>query len=306
MAKILLVISIVITLLTAGLGFMTKNKVDLLQSTLSSTKNELSSTKSTLENTKKDLNQTKEELTTTTKNLEDSKTKLTAAETERDDAKKKADDLQTQITDRDAQIAKLSEDIKAAMGGTPQGDATIGGQIKEMQDQLNRAVAERDELKAVQETLNARVAEADQRAQQAQVQVKRYESGIARQSLQGRILAVNQGWNFVVLDVGDRQGATVGAPLLVLRGGQPVARLKITSVEPSTAIADVVAGSTMRGTTVQPGDRVVFAGARNQTPQQMIGTVPAAPLPIPRANVPPPQPEGGAAPEQTPPPVPAE
>jgi hypothetical protein len=78
--------------------------------------------------------------------------------------------------------------------------------------------------------------------------------------MQGRILAVNSGWNFVVLSVGDKQGVIVNAPLLVVRNNEPVARLRITSVEPSTSIADVIPGSVRRGITVQPGDTVIFEG----------------------------------------------
>ncbi|RYD64533.1 MAG: hypothetical protein EOP84_32660 [Verrucomicrobiaceae bacterium] len=164
-------------------------------------------------------------------------------------------------------------------------DGAPDPKVVQLEEDLKRAVAERDELKAVQDTLNARVQEADERLRTAQSTVERYQKGIASQSLSGRILAVNQGWNFVVLDVGDRQGAAVNAPLLVLRGGQPIARLRITSVEPSTSIADVVPGSTARGVTVQPNDRVVFAGNRNQRPQPAGGApeeAPVAPAPAPQ------------------------
>lgn len=268
MAKILLVISIVITLLTAGLGFMTKTKVTELQTSLSRTKDDLQSTRSTLDTTKKDLNQTKEDLTTAKKDVDETKQKLTAAETEAKDAKAKAEQLAQDIEERGTKIAALEKQLKEMETGvTPDGAANP--QMVQLQEDLRRAVAERDELKAVQDTLNARVSEADQRFQAAQSTVERYKKGIANQGLTGRVLAVNQGWNFVVLDVGDRQGAAVNAPLLVLRGGQPIARLKITSVEPSTSIADVIPGSTARGSMVQPGDRVVFAGNRNQRPQPL-------------------------------------
>lgn len=286
MAKILLVISIVITLLTAGLGFMTKAKVDNLQSTLSSTKNELSSTKGTLESTKKDLTKTKDDLTAANKAVDEAKQKLTAAETDLQKANEQAKQLASDIEARNKQIEELNVKIADA-GGKPSGEpgAQKSEIVVQLEEQLKRASAERDELKAVQETLNNRVTEAEGRLHSAETTVKRYQAGVARQDLSGRVLAVNQGWNFVVLDVGDRQGAAVNAPLLVLRGGQPVARLRITSVLPTTSIADVIPGSTARGTTVQPNDRVVFAGSRSQSPQPVGG--PAAPAPsAPQAPAP--------------------
>src|SRR5205823_5641114 len=84
-------------------------------------------------------------------------------------------------------------------------------------------------------------------------------------SLQGRILAVNSGWNFVVLNIGDKQGVAVNAPLLVVRGNAPVARLRITSVENSKSIADVVPSSVAHGVTIQPGDTVILEGRNSVT-----------------------------------------
>lgn len=289
MAKILLVISIVITLLTAGLGYMTKTKVADLQTNLSKTKDDLQVAKNNVETAKKDLSKAKEELTAANKAADEAKQKLTAAETERDEAKKKADQLNQDIEQRNTQIAELNKQLEGMKNPAVGADEATSPKVVELEEKLKRAVAERDELKAVQDTLNNRVREADERLQTAQAAVRRYETGIVRQGLTGRVLAVNQGWNFVVLDVGDRQGAAVNAPLLVLRGGQPIARLKITSVEPSTSIADVIPGSAARGETVQPGDRVVFAGNRNQAPKPIGAEQPAQ------------APQGGAAaPEQAP------
>lgn len=297
MAKILLVISIVITLLTAGLGYMTKTKVADLQTNLSRAKDDLQSTRNSLDTTKKDLSKTKEDLTTANKTIDETKQKLTAAETEAKDAKAKADQLAKDIEERSTKIASLEDEITKMKSGVGT-DGQADPKVVQLEEDLKRAVAERDELKAVQDTLNARVQEADERLQTAQATVQRYQKGIASQSLSGRVLAVNQGWNFVVLDVGDRQGAAVNAPLLVLRGGQPIARLRITSVEPSTSIADVVPGSIARGVTVQPNDRVVFAGNRNQKPQPAGGPQPedAAPA-APATQSAPAAPESVATPQ---------
>jgi hypothetical protein len=47
-----------------------------------------------------------------------------------------------------------------------------------------------------------------------------------------------------------------------MRGGSPIGKAKITSVEPSTSIADIVVGSVPEGYSVQPGDMVVYEGPR--------------------------------------------
>ena len=79
-----------------------------------------------------------------------------------------------------------------------------------------------------------------------------------RNGLEGRILAVNQAWNFVVLNLGDKNGVVGNAEMLIKRGTQLVGKVRVTSVEPSTSIADIVANSVPRGLSIQPGDNVIY------------------------------------------------
>jgi hypothetical protein len=79
-----------------------------------------------------------------------------------------------------------------------------------------------------------------------------------QEGLEGRVLAVNPAWNFVVLSIGDRQGVVNNAEMLLKRGGQYLGKVRITSVEPSTSIADIVANTLPSGVAVQPGDSVIF------------------------------------------------
>ena len=264
MAKILLVISIVISLLTAGLGFMTKAKVDALQSTLTSAKSELGTKSSQLAKAKTDLDKAVEDLSTANKAVETQKGEIGRITGELQTMKTDLDKVNSSVATKDQEIATLKKQIEGMTQSEPGQAAMTPEQIAELRNNLNKKEAEVAELRSLQESLSARVQETEGRLQTAQSEVKRYQLGIAKQSISGRILAVNQGWNFVVLDFGDRQGAAKDAPLLVLRDGTPIARLRITSVEPSTSIADVVAGSLSRGTSVQPGDRVVFAGRQQQ------------------------------------------
>ena len=79
-----------------------------------------------------------------------------------------------------------------------------------------------------------------------------------RNGLEGRVLAVNPAWNFVVLSLGDKNGVVNNAELLVKRGTQFIGKVRVTSVEPSTSIADIVANSVPQGTTISPGDDVIY------------------------------------------------
>jgi hypothetical protein len=55
------------------------------------------------------------------------------------------------------------------------------------------------------------------------------------------------------------------AELLISRGGQLIGKVRITSVEPSTSVADIVVNSVRTGLTVQPGDTVIYRGPEDST-----------------------------------------
>jgi len=64
-----------------------------------------------------------------------------------------------------------------------------------------------------------------------------------------------------VISLGDKQGVVMNGEMVIKRGAMQVARVKISSVEPTTSIADVVPGSLSRGVSVQAGDEVIYPGA---------------------------------------------
>ncbi|MGI9086754.1 MAG: hypothetical protein ACR2HH_03270 [Chthoniobacterales bacterium] len=79
--------------------------------------------------------------------------------------------------------------------------------------------------------------------------------------IRGTVLAVNQAYNFVVLNLGGRQGVEANSEMLVLRGGVLIGRIRVSSVEPATAIGDIISSTLARGVQVQPGDIVIYAGS---------------------------------------------
>jgi hypothetical protein len=86
---------------------------------------------------------------------------------------------------------------------------------------------------------------------------------MAAKGLEGQVLAVNPSWNFVVISIGDGAGVVPNAEMVVMRGGEAIAKVKITSVEKATSIADIVPGSIAHGVRVQPGDRVIYQGSQD-------------------------------------------
>jgi len=73
-------------------------------------------------------------------------------------------------------------------------------------------------------------------------------------------MAVNSGWGFCVLNIGDNQGAAANRVLVVARNGRGIGRVRITSVEATQSVADILPSTFLRGMYVQPGDSVIYTG----------------------------------------------
>ena len=48
-----------------------------------------------------------------------------------------------------------------------------------------------------------------------------------------------------------------------MRGGTLIGKIRVSSVEPATAIGDIISSSLARGVQVQPGDTVIYAGTNS-------------------------------------------
>jgi len=76
--------------------------------------------------------------------------------------------------------------------------------------------------------------------------------------VEGKVVAVNSGWHFVVINIGKNQGAVEGEEGNVFRENQGItAKLKITTVEPDTSVADFTIPDDA-GWTLHPGDIVTL------------------------------------------------
>src|SRR4029078_6439391 len=99
-----------------------------------------------------------------------------------------------------------------------------------------------------------------EKSTQLETEHKRRPAPSNNPGIRGTVLAVNQAYNFVVLSLGARQGVEANSEMLVLRGGSFIGKIRISSVEPATAIGDIITSTLARGVQVQPGDTVVYAG----------------------------------------------
>jgi hypothetical protein len=195
--------------------------------------------------------------------------KLASTEAELLRVQTEKSDLQNKLRANETEIAELRERIEsqdsrptdanpAATATATASTAQLQAQLEEAKKQLEAAETEKmllsDKMKVLLEPSTPPPAE---RAKPRRPEVVR-DPGI-----RGSVLAVNQAYNFVVLSLGGRQGVEPNSEMLVLRGGSLIGKIRISSVEPATAIGDIITSSLARGVQVQPGDIVIYGGSNH-------------------------------------------
>ncbi|HEY7000248.1 MAG TPA: hypothetical protein VH330_00780 [Candidatus Udaeobacter sp.] len=200
--------------------------------------------------------------------LTEAKNRAAKAEADVAQAQKEKADLQTRLDDNQNALSALqtrmqemekNSNISVANGPAVTASATdLQAQLADLRGQLESAEKEKA-------FLSEKLRDAQTRADQPRDGKKHRETvrdtGPRRTGLRGTILAVNQAYNFVVLNLGTRHGVESNSEMLVLREGALVGKIRISSVEPATAIGDIISSSLARGAQMQPGDNVIYAGS---------------------------------------------
>ena len=140
----------------------------------------------------------------------------------------------------------------------------LQSQVDELRRQLDGAEKEKallaEKLQDAQEHPGKDAAKTEAKKKRDTVSVQRQTSNSHRAGVHGSVLAYNQAYNFVVLNLGARNGVEPNSEMLVLRDGTLIGKIRISSVEPATAIGDIMSNSLARGVQVQTGDSVIYAG----------------------------------------------
>ena len=193
------------------------------------------------------------------------------AQAERDKA-----DLQNKLDASQQEIAALRERTAASNKSEPastpapaestQG-ADLQSQLDDLRHQLDGAEKEKallaEKLQDAQQRpqpKEAAKAESKKRRDRETATTQRESASSHRTGVHGTVLAYNQAYNFVVLNLGARNGVEANSEMLVLRDGTLIGKIRISSVEPATAIGDIITNSLARGVEIQPGDSVIYAG----------------------------------------------
>jgi hypothetical protein len=168
-------------------------------------------------------------------------------------------DLETKLQANQAEVASLQRRMEEA--GAKPADNPGAASPAEMQAQLDEARKSLENAERENAFLSEKIRTAEEKTNRIEQDRKRRQTAAGRAGVRGTILAVNQAYNFVVLNLGGRQGVEPNVEMLVMRDGTLIGKIRVSSVEPSTAIGDIITSSLERGVQVQPGDVVVYAGS---------------------------------------------
>jgi hypothetical protein len=196
---------------------------------------------------------------------------LAQADKEKADLKGKLDASQQEIAALRQRAAGTQTNSNPSAPGAPAPadnaqSSDLQSQVDDLRHQLDGAEKEKALLAEKLQDAQQRPAQvkeapkAETRKRRETASVQRESSSSHRAGVHGAVLAYNQAYNFVVLNLGARNGVEPNSEMLVLRDGTLIGKIRISSVEPATAIGDIMSNSLARGVQVQPGDSVIYAG----------------------------------------------
>jgi cell shape-determining protein MreC len=260
-------LAILLLALAAFFGFLNTQKIKGLRAAVSTAQTARDTTERRIR--EKLSNSTN---TTATKEepakLAEAENRAAKAEAELAQVRKEKADLQAKLDDHQKELAASQagkqEDEKDPSGsaaGTPAATAPtadLPSQLDDLRRQLDAAEKEKAFLSEKLQEIQDHSAQPKEEKKQRREPMR--EGGPRRTGLRGTVLAVNQAYNFVVLNLGARHGVESNAEMLVLRDGALIGKIRISSVEPATAIGDIITNSLARGAQMQPGDNVIYAG----------------------------------------------
>jgi len=228
--RICLIITLIAGFAVGALnGFKVREKIRNLQSSLRDqtvarqrVEIELAGAKRELGTTVAELVRTKTTLQTTTV---ERKSALASAAGQKKRAEQLASDLT--ISRRESDDAQAEVARYRAAGMEPEQIIRATELIRKLQNELGVAQAKNKVLHEQVKDL------ADKR-----------EDGAVRlpARLDGKVLAFDPRWQFIVLDAGENQGVLERGELLVNRGGKLVAKVVVTRVEEDRCVATVIPG----------------------------------------------------------------
>jgi hypothetical protein len=258
MGKILISLSVLFLLLSALFGVLNTSKARNLRDLADKSSTDRVQLEQARVAKEKELQAREASVAAAASKNAESETKMAGAEADLVKTQQERAELQNNLKQKEDEIAALHKRLDESGGKELMPDSLPMPGAGDLQTQLEETRKQLDSAEREKQLLADKIRSAD-RGGIGQAPKPR-AAAPRNPGLRGTVLAVNQAYNFVVLNLGGRQGIETNSEMLVLRGGSLIGRIRVSSVEPATAIGDIVTNSLARGVQVQPGDIVIYAG----------------------------------------------
>lgn len=331
MVRIFLIVSIVLSIGSAVIAFLTKGDLKKVEDEQLRLVRQAKTVVAELGKTTEVLDQTKEELAASTKLAEDRQMEITGLNRQltgaKDElAKSKLDkaDSDKKVADFEALVEKAKKDIERVQGiekemadlkaSSMDAVAAKEKEIEKLRGEVMAASRKQDSAKPVR----GGGVEMDSFVATGGKAEPRVVKKPAPKS--GNVVSYDPAWNFAVISMGDRSGITPETVLYAMRGGATVAKLKVSKVYADHAVV-FPEGSVMESkselkqedralirlnlfnakgrveaaSAIRVGDKVVIAEGQEKKDERAAAVAEAksaAATPVPAAVAPAPKPDG--------------
>ncbi|MFZ4115576.1 MAG: hypothetical protein ACOYK6_02490 [Chthoniobacterales bacterium] len=243
MSKILFYLSLTLIVGTAVLGFLNNRRLNGIIANKEATIQQQNDTATNLE---KELKELQESAASQTAVQAQNKKEVNDAQEAQAKASHDLTQVQQQLTDTEAELTQAKNDLSVKAARIQELEAAVQflSQPKETSKSKNLSNKEKG-------------THAELKKETVKNDVLSKEVGASFQ--EGKVVAINTTWNFVVINLGSQEGMVAGTEISIKRSNQLIAKAKVTSVEASTSVADLVMSSLAEGTTVQVGDQVLVS-----------------------------------------------
>ncbi len=263
MRRLLIGASLLLLTLSAVLGFLNNGKVKALRIENATAAAAHDATAKARAAQRKDMRGREAQVTAASAKFAESEARVASAEAELVKSQTEKTNLQSKLQANEDKLAQLQKRIEEITPKSIEPESLSGASAAELQTQLEKTRKQLDNAEREKNLLSEKIRAGQGRSPQAFEGRKPRRSTISQPGVHGTVLAMNQAYNFVVLNLGERQGVEVNSEMLVLRDGTVIGKIRISSVEPATAIGDIITSSLARGVQVQPGDTVIYAGTNS-------------------------------------------
>lgn len=168
------------------------------------------------------------------------------------------------------QVQQLKSDMEQQKGLR----ASLETKLLQAQKDAEKAQAQLKDVESKKAKLEARLKELEAEVQQAEAQPESQDQGVelgtivvgsegagasaeqkAAASLEGKVLVVNKDYNFVVINLGSKDGVNAQDVFALYRGNKYIGDIKVEKIHESMSAADFMSAAIKD--TVSEGDRVV-------------------------------------------------